>query len=165
MKKLIIAFALSAAFSPAQADTSGHKVDLIFGGYSSHMLELDYDYKFNESHNMIGLIYNDDLTLVTFENSYYNRSILLSYKWDLYEYDINSQVKIGLSVSTGLVTGYTADQVGAAYLGGGVSLHVLPALSISYQITNDLAFHIDNGVIPADNGIVYTNNFRLSYKF
>lgn len=162
---LTLLIALSSTTAHSESLNGIDEVSVLFGGYSKHYTEDSDWYKYNQSHHIKGVTINNKYTIATFENSYYNQSVLVSYNWHLWNAEWDD-VTFAASVSTGLVTGYKSySEMGIAYLGGGLSVHILPAFSIGYNITDNLTFTLDNGLLPASEGVVFTNNFRLTYKF
>lgn len=68
--KLLLSMSILLVAQQAFADSDTHSIGLLFGGFSSHMTsDADY-YKFNESHNMVGVVLDDKYILATLENSY-----------------------------------------------------------------------------------------------
>ena len=169
MNKKTLALALLTVLNSTAAHSGAlngiNEVSVLFGGYSKHFTgDADW-YEYNQSHHIKGIVINNKYILATFENSYYNRSTLVAYNWQLWDAEWND-FTFGASVSTGLVTGYNSyNEMGIAYLGGGLSIHILPTFSVGYNITNNLTFSLDSGILPANEGVVFTNNFRLTYKF
>lgn len=155
---LVLAFIFLTSVSSVQAS----ELTVLFGGWSNHQIK-DNDYNFNQFHNILGIKYNN-IIVTTFENSYYNRSHLLAYQYDIFDYKVN-RFSQSFSLVGGVVTGYTADQVGAAYLDNNLSLYLLPTVTTSYHLSKDLKLSIDNGLLLADNGYVVTTNLSFSIKF
>lgn len=169
MNKKTLALALLTVLSSTTAHSESlngiDEVSVLFGGYSKHFTQDADWYEYNQSHHIKGIMINNKYTLATFENSYYNQSVLVAYNWHLWDAEWND-ITFGASVSIGLVTGYKSySEMGIAYLGGGLSVNILPTFSIGYNITNNLTFSFDSGILPASEGVVFTNNFRLTYKF
>ena len=148
MKTLLLTLAIASSFN-AVADTS-----IILGGWSSHQTKDTYN--FNEVHNAVGIVHNDYI-VTTFKNSYYNQSVVVAKQFNFTEHNFN-ELTVSTSIALGVVSGYTEKQLGAAYIGSGISAYVLPTVSVKY---ND--FGVDFGVIPASDGFVATANFRIYF--
>lgn len=159
--KLLTALTLTTAATMAHADN----VSLIADAYSQHHINGEDNSLFNSRHNMKGVIINDKYVLATFENSYYNRSNLIAYNWQVAEYQVTEKISFKGSAVVGLVTGYSKDQVGAAYLGNDLSVYFVPTVTTEYKLSEDLSLALDFGVIPADNGAVTTQTLRLKFSF
>lgn len=156
--------AITLTLCPLSAMCDDTEISLVFGGYSKHYTSYNDVIDYNESHHIKGIMWKD-FTLATFDNSYNRTSVMAAYNWRYASYDWD-RVTIDFSVNLGLVSGYISrEEMGPAYLGDGLSLYVLPMASVSYQLTDKLTFTLDNGVLPAAGGVVFTNNFRLTYKF
>ena len=159
IKKLLSVSILAiAAFVPT---VQAADIGVIFGGWSKHSVSDDYNY--NESHNAIGIKYNN-FVLSSFTNSYNNHSVVAAYSYDLASSTFKGFTQTA-SVIGGFVTGYEKYQTGAAYLGNGISLYLLPTIATSYKINDTYSFAVDNGLIISDNGTVLTTTLRLNIKF
>lgn len=162
---LTLLLALSSTTAHSESLNGIDGVSAIFGGWSKHFTKDASWYDYNETHSIKGVMINNKYTLAVFENSYYRQSVLVSYNWKLLDEEFGD-FKLGASVSTGLVTGYeNYNEMGIAYLGGGLSIHIMPTLNIGYQLTNYLTLGADIGMFPANEGVVITSNLRLTYKF
>lgn len=150
----------------ALADSDTHSIGLLFGGFSSHMTsDADYHYKFNESHNMVGVVLDDKYILATLENSYYRRSTLVAYNHTFWNENLLG-VDLSGSVSVGLITEYNdRNEMGDMYFGEGVSGHAMPTLRMEYKLNNTWTGGFNQSILPARNGVIYFNNFRVSMKF
>lgn len=163
--KLLLATSMLLVSQQAVADSDTHSIGLLFGGFSSHMTsDADY-YKFNESHNMVGVILDDKYILATLENSYYRRSTLVAYNHTFWDENLLG-VDLSGSVSVGLITGYNdRNEMGDMYLGEGVSVHVMPTFRMEYKLNNMWTVGFNQSILPARNGAIYFNNFTVSMEF
>lgn len=147
--------------TPTYADELS--VGVLFGGHSSHMTSDADWYKFNESHNMFGVILDDKFILATLENSYYRRSNLVAYNHTFWNESVLG-VDLSTSVSVGLITGYhDRNEMGAMYLGNHVSAHIMPTLKVSYKVSDNLKIGFNQSLLPADHGVIYFNNFVVEF--
>lgn len=148
--------------APSIAEDS---VTILFGGYSSHQTEYAKEYKYNADHNLFGIVIDDKYTLATLENSYYNRSYLMAYNHNLWEDNLLG-VDLGASVQVGLITGYKSKmQMGDLYLGNELSVHIMPIISMSYNINTKWSVGLDQSIMPTVGGWVYFNNFNVKLRF
>lgn len=149
----------------SQVSYAADSVSVLFGGHSKHFTDYAKEYRYNETHNMIGVMWDDKWVLSTFENSYYNRSVLLAYNHTYYE-DRILGLDLGASVSVGLVSGYKNKlQMGDLYLGNEISIHIMPSFHIGYHLTKDISLVLNQSFLPASGGWIYFNSFALKYKF
>lgn len=163
--KLLLTIFLLFVSQLALADSDKHSIGLLFGGQSSHMTSDAEYYKFNESHNMVGVILDDRYILATLENSYYRRSNLVAYNHTFWDESLLG-VDLSASVSVGLVTGYKdKNEMGDMYLGDGLSVHIMPTLRVEYKLNNVWTIGFNQSIMPARNGVIYFNNFLVSMKF
>lgn len=164
----ILATALMLVTGSTMAQNSDNMIDsvsLIADAYSQHHISGEDNSLFNSRHDMKGLIINDKYVMATFENSYYNRSNLVAYNWKFAEYQATDKITINGSALVGLVTGYSKDQVGAAYLGNDLSVYFVPTVSTEYSFSENTSIVFDFGIIPADNGAVTTQTLRFKFSF
>lgn len=163
--KLLLATSMLLVSQQAFADSDTHSIGLLFGGFSSHMTSDANYYKFNESHNMVGVILDDKYILATLENSYYRRSTIVAYNHTFWNENLLG-VDLSGSVSVGLITGYNdRNEMGDMYLGEGVSVHVMPTFRMEYKLNNVWTVGFNQSILPARNGVIYFNNFIVSMKF
>jgi hypothetical protein len=162
---LALLLSLSSTTAHSEALSGIESVALIFGGWSNHQTEDSDWYNYNEDHDIKGIMFNNEYSVAVFENSYYRQSVLFSYNWRLWDASIYN-LNIAASINTGIVTGYESyNEMGIAYLGGGLSVHVMPTLHVGYQLTNKFEIGVDFGWIPSNNGYVTTSSLNLTYKF
>jgi len=154
--------ALIVGLNPLQ----GHTVTIspIISAHSQHYIKNTDNSLFNADHKMKGLVIDNKVVVATFENSYYNRSNLIGYNWELTRHNFK-QVSFTSNLMLGAVTGYTEEQAGAAYLNKHLSLYILPSIAIKYPLSKQFSFTFDFGVLPANNGAVLVQSFRINYRY
>ena len=150
MNKFILAVIVMAVSS------SSFATDLIIGGWSSHGSQSEYE-NLNETHYAIGVIFDNDLTVITFKNSFYKQSAVVGYTKEFSKYNYG-KYSVATSITVGVVTGYSEDQAEGAYLGSGMSMYLLPTLTIGFD-----KFKIDTGISIAFDQPLITNNFRYTF--
>ena len=150
MNKFILAVIVMAVSS------SSFATDLIIGGWSSHGSQSEYE-NLNETHYAIGVIFDNDLTVITFKNSFYKQSAVAGYAKEISKFN-HGKYSVSTSVVIGVVSGYSEGQAEGAYLGGGISMYLLPTLTIGYD-----KIKIDTGISIAFDQPLITNNFRYTF--
>ena len=150
MNKFILAVIVMAISS------SSFATDLILGGWSSHGSQSEYE-KLNEAHYALGVIFDNGLTVITFKNSFYKQSAVAGYAKEISKFN-HGKYSVSTSVVIGVVSGYSEGQAEGAYLGGGISMYLLPTLTIGYD-----KIKIDTGISIAFDQPLITNNFRYTF--
>lgn len=150
MKSLILAVFVMLVSSGAFA------TDLILGGWSSHGSQSEYK-KLNEVHYAAGVIFDNGLTVIAFKNSFYNPSAVVGYTKEFSKYNYG-KYSVAASVTVGVVSGYSENQAEGAWIGGGISMYLLPTLTIGYD-----RFKIDTGISIAFDQPLITNNLRYTF--
>jgi hypothetical protein len=176
MKKALKVLAIVSAIGAigyVPEDAQAADLSVLFGGWSNHsttqekersgLYGFKKDYKYNESHNMIGFKYNNCI-VSTFKNSFYKRSVFIGYNYNLFGYDLGNFSQ-RFSVAGGFVTGYKKEQTQTAYIAGGVSLYLMPTITTTYNINNTYSLSINNGIMFADTGSIVTTNLSFNIKF
>ena len=145
-------------------NTKADEVTIYLGGWSEHYNIVDKDNKnqFNGSHNIIGIKYKNIL-LSKFKNSYYKNSYLLAYEWRYADYDFK-KINIGLSITSGFVTGYTKKQ-NHFNINNTVSLYLSPTASIDYKLSNVSSAGFTLGLLPSEVGVATIVMLQFSRKF
>lgn len=154
MKTLIIIVLLILSTNTTAED----KVSFLFGGWSKHYIQEDTT-NFNESHNLIGIEYHN-WVLFTYNNTYYNQSTFVGYKFPLWK-----KSNFTFNGTVGLVDGYTKEQSQDAYMGHGLTLYAAPSISYLYPINDKLSFGTDIALVFVGNGVIAFSSLQLVYKF
>lgn len=161
MKLLLVSILIMSGVSSTLA---ADEVTVTLGGWSDHHVVCGKtECTFNEVHEIIGLTYNN-WQVMTFKNSYHNRSTLLAYNWYLWDVALGSKVNVAVGIDLGVVRGYTESQVGSAYMGEGWSVFGLPKVDVTYKLSGDYSTGFSLGIIPSDHGIVYTSEIIFKIK-
>lgn len=170
MTNSIVTLAVAAALSLTSNVVSANEkeeVTFIVGSYVAHdtdgFIVDDYFTEWNEgtSNNTVGIEYKG-YTLLTFENSYYNTTVVAGYNFEVASYSFNDTVSVKANVLVGAVFGYTEYQLGKSHIAGNVGLYVLPSVTASYKINNDITLNATTGIIGTS---VSVSTFSITYSF
>ena len=140
------------ALQPSEAEAGS----LVLGGWSKHGQQDNYD-RLNERHNAVGFILDNGFTMVTFNNSFYRQSTVIGYNKPLSSWSRND-FEVSTSITLGVVTGYTKAQAKGSYIGEGVSVYLLPVVTLGYK-----QFKVDTGLSIAFDQPLITHNLRYSF--
>lgn len=163
MKILTMAAAISLAISThSHADTA---VSVIFDAKSQHYIKDEDNSLYNGDHHMKGIVIDNKYVFATLENSFYNRSYMVGYNWEFANWDINHRLNVSANAMLGLVTGYNKEEAGATYINKHVSLYALPSIETSYRVTKDISLSVNFGMLPAVNGVVMVQSFKVNFTF
>lgn len=144
--KYVVLCGLFVATTPVAEEPD---VSLLLGGWSYHQ---DRSYNFNESHDVIGVCYNN-FCLSRYKNSFDNVGMLAYYQHALYNYK-----EVGLGLRAGIMGGYEGINLFNEVGNSGYIVYSVPY--ISYNI-------FEVSVLPykrkEDFNIVYTLNLRFDF--